>query len=147
MLHKCYTFLQDTNLFCAIQFCISLFLTHISQCRFSVLKAKRTNYEKICKRKTLPCIALHNVISGNQGYCKTLNICSIKFSRISENDILACFNFGGHDIPCLQTVKKKKKKIVVNLQHIFLKFSMKLCIMLSIRMDSFFIWASLRPCI
>ena len=39
-------------------------------------------------------------------YCKTLNICGIKFSRFNENNILEYFNFGGHDIPWLQIVKK-----------------------------------------
>ena len=38
--------------------------------------------------------------------CKTLNICNIKFLRFSENDILAYFNFGGHDILWHQMVKK-----------------------------------------
>ena len=32
-------------------------------------------------------------------YCETLNICCIKFSWSSENEILAHFNFGVHDIP------------------------------------------------
>ena len=35
-----------------------------------------------------------------------LNICGIKFSRFTENDILAHFNFGVHDIPWLQIEKK-----------------------------------------
>ena len=39
-------------------------------------------------------------------YCKTLNICGIKFCRFNKNNILAYFNFGGHDIPWLQIVKK-----------------------------------------
>ena len=39
-------------------------------------------------------------------YCKTLNICGIRFSRSNENNILAYFKFGGHDIPWLQIVKK-----------------------------------------
>ena len=39
-------------------------------------------------------------------YCKTLNIYGIKFLRFIENDILAYFNFGGHDILWLQTLKK-----------------------------------------
>ena len=30
-------------------------------------------------------------------YCKTINICSIKFSRFTKNDILAHINFGVHD--------------------------------------------------
>ena len=38
--------------------------------------------------------------------CKTFYICGIKFSRFNKNDILAYFNFGGHDIPWLQMVKK-----------------------------------------
>ena len=39
-------------------------------------------------------------------YCKTLYICGIKFSRFNDNDVLAYFNFGGHDLPWLQIVKK-----------------------------------------
>ena len=39
-------------------------------------------------------------------FYKTLNICGIKISRFNENDILAHFNFGNHDIPWLQIVKK-----------------------------------------
>ena len=38
-------------------------------------------------------------------YCKTLNICGTKLSRLTENDILTHFNFGGHDIQWLQIVK------------------------------------------
>ena len=37
---------------------------------------------------------------------KTLNICGIKFSRFDETDILSHSNFGVHEIPWLQTVKK-----------------------------------------
>ena len=36
----------------------------------------------------------------------TLNICVIKFSQTSENNILVCFNFEVHDISWLQIVKK-----------------------------------------
>ena len=39
-------------------------------------------------------------------YCKTLNICGIKFSRFNENDILAQFDFGVYDILWLQIVQK-----------------------------------------
>ena len=32
-------------------------------------------------------------------YCKTFNICGIKFSRFTENDIgRFFFNFGGHNM-------------------------------------------------
>ena len=39
-------------------------------------------------------------------YCKSLNICGSKFSRFVGNDILAHFNFGSHDMPLLQRIKK-----------------------------------------
>ena len=32
-------------------------------------------------------------------YCNTHNIYGIRFLRFNENDILAYFNFGSHDIP------------------------------------------------
>ena len=64
-------------------------------------------------------------------YCKTLNICGIKFSLCTENDILAHFNFGVHDTPWLQIVKK----IAVNF-HIFVLISIKQCIVSSIRIAS-----------
>ena len=32
-------------------------------------------------------------------YCKTHNICGIKFPRFSENNMLAYFKFGSHNIP------------------------------------------------
>ena len=60
-------------------------------------------------------------------YCETLHICGIKFSRFSENDILVYFNFGGHDIPWLQIVKKILGKFL----KVFLIFSMKLDIVAS----------------
>ena len=41
-----------------------------------------------------------------RSYCKTLDIRGVKFSRINENDILAHFNFGVHDIIWLKIVKK-----------------------------------------
>ena len=43
---------------------------------------------------------------GIHGYCKTLIICDSKFSQFSESNMLAHFNFGVHDIPWLQKVKK-----------------------------------------
>ena len=39
-------------------------------------------------------------------YCKTLNICVNKLSRLSKNDILVHFYFDGKDIQWLQVVKK-----------------------------------------
>ena len=39
-------------------------------------------------------------------YCKTLNICGIKISRVNEKGHLAHFNFGGHDTLWLQIKKK-----------------------------------------
>ena len=50
-----------------------------------------------CKEKQIYC---------NRVYCKTLSICGNKFSRFSDNDIMAYFNSGSHDIPWLQIVKK-----------------------------------------
>ena len=41
---------------------------------------------------------------GNQrnkvqvSYCKTHNICGIKFSQLNDHDILAHFNFGANDV-------------------------------------------------
>ena len=40
-------------------------------------------------------------------YCKTLNICGNKLSRFNDNDVLAYFNFGGHDLPWLQIDSKE----------------------------------------
>ena len=51
--------------------------------------------------------------------CKTLKICGIKFSRFDKNDILTHFNFGIHDLPSLQILKKKKDE---NLLHFFYLF-------------------------
>ena len=39
-------------------------------------------------------------------YCKTLNICGIKLSLFTENDILVHFHFGIHYIIWLQIIKK-----------------------------------------
>ena len=57
---------------------------------------------------------MHTVLTGSAAhsvhlillYCKTLNIHGVKFSRFNENDILAHFNFGVHDIVWLKIVKK-----------------------------------------
>ena len=59
-----------------------------------------SNYAKVhygCG-KAMPCAVY--------SYCKMLNIRGIKFSRFNENNILAYFNFDGHDIPWFQMVKK-----------------------------------------
>ena len=39
-------------------------------------------------------------------YYKTRNVCGIKISRFNENEIFEHFNFGGHDTPRLQIIKK-----------------------------------------
>ena len=39
-------------------------------------------------------------------YCTTLNIRGVNFLRYFENDKLAHFNFGVHDIPWIKVVKK-----------------------------------------
>ena len=39
----------------------------------------------------------HNHCTGYIDYCKALNICGIKISRFTENDILVEINFGGHE--------------------------------------------------
>ena len=44
-------------------------------------------------------------------FCKTLNICGIKFLRFSGNGILAYLNLDSHDMPWLQIVKKIGCKI------------------------------------
>ena len=45
-------------------------------------------------------------VTLNLVYPKTLNIRCVKILQFNENDILAHFNFGAHDILCLKTVKK-----------------------------------------
>ena len=72
-----------------------------------------------------------SLTSSDIMYCKTLDICGIKFLRFDENDILAHFNF---DMPLLQLVFKRK--FDVNLQHFFLSFSIKLYFVSSIRIAS-----------
>ena len=47
---------------------------------------------------------------------KILDICGIKCSRFSENDIMTNFNFGVHDIPWLQRVKTIRCKFGTFLQ-------------------------------
>ena len=61
---------------------------------------------------------------GRLAYCKTLNVCGIKFSRFNENDILAYFNFGGHDIPWLQMVKKIFYKFVTFFFNFLLNYTL-----------------------
>ena len=55
-------------------------------------------------------------------YCKTLNICSIKFSQFDGTDILANFNFGVLDISWLLTVKKVLCKFVTFFQNFPLNY-------------------------
>ena len=58
------------------------------------------------ERKMSAVAALKSLHLCDGVYCKTLNICGIRFSRFTENDILAHFNFGIHDISWIQIVKK-----------------------------------------
>ena len=62
----------------------------------------------------------HVLISDNSRVRKKyfLNICGIKCSRFNENDLLVHFNFGVHEIPWFQIVKKIWCKYVT----VFLNF-------------------------
>ena len=68
------------------------------------------------------CLSFQQEAAFNTVYCKTLNICGIKFSRFNENDILPHFNFGGHGISWLQMVKKICWKIVTFFLNFLLNY-------------------------
>ena len=77
-----------------------------------ILDTQTISVINIIKRSCFPPLLLiglgiSQTSAGNiSNYCKTLNIRGFKFSRFSESDTLAHFNFGVQDILWLKIVKK-----------------------------------------
>ena len=54
----------------------------------------------------------YNMFKLSQKYRKTLNVCGIKISRCTENDILAQISFGVQEIPWPQIIIKENLMLI-----------------------------------